>query len=301
MPPLTTTVIGSWPKPPWLSSGDHDISGWATDREWRFQGEELKRKQDEATEWALLEQEATGVDIVSDGEQRRDNYVYYFCRRLRGFDFERRARIAGRSGAWDWIAPVITGPVAARDVLLAADYRFARMRTERLIKMTIPGPMTIIDSAIDEYYGDDVALAMDLAAAIRTEVESLAAAGCDVVEFDEPVFARYPKKVLDYGLRALEACFEGITGITTVVHICCGYPVEGYDKAESDSYTHLAPMLAGSKIDQISIEGAHRPLDLEVLQRFGDKDIIVGVVDVGEPRIETSEEIEVRIRQVLAH
>ena len=293
MRPLTTTVIGSWPKPPWLSSGDHDVSGWATDREWRFQGEELKRKQDDATEWALLEQEGTGVDIVSDGEIRRDNYVYYYCRHLHGFDFGHRARIAGRSGAWDWFAPVITGPVAMREVSLAADYRFARKRTKRLIKMTI------IDSVKDEYYGDEVALAMDLAATIQMEVESLAAAGCNVVQFDEPVFARYPKKVFDYGLRALEACFEGITGITTVVHICCGYPIEGYDKANSDSYTHLAPMLANSKIDQISIEGAHRPLDPGVLQRFGYKGVIFGVVDVGDSRIETVEEIEARIKQVL--
>jgi len=299
--PLTTTVIGSWPKPSWLSSGAHDISGWAVDREWRFHGEELRKKQNEATEWALIEQEATGVDIVSDGEIRRDNYVYYYCQHLDGFDSERRARITGRSGAWNWAAPMITGPIATRQLFLAADYQFIRDRTERRVKMTIPGPMTIIDSVKDEYYCDDVALAMDLAATIRMEVEALAAAGCNVVQFDEPVFARFPKKVSEYGLRALEACFEGVTDITTVVHICCGYPIEGYDKANADSYTHLAPMLANSKIDQISIEGAHRPLDPGVLQRFGDKGVIFGVVDVGDSRIETAEEIEARIKQVLDH
>ncbi len=299
--PLTTTVIGSWPKPSWLSSGAHDISGWAVDREWRFHGEELRKKQDEATEWALREQEETGVDIVSDGEIRRDNYVYYYCQNLNGFDSKRRARITGRAGAWSWVAPTITGPIATRQPFLAADYQFIRDRTERQVKMTIPGPMTIIDSVLDDYYGDDVALAMDLAATIRTEVETLAAAGCDVVQFDEPVFARSPEKVLEYGLRALEACFEGITGITTVVHICCGYPIEGYDKADADSYTHLAPMLANSKIDQISIEGAHGPLDPVVLQGFGDKGVIFGVVDAGDSRIETVEEIEARIKQVVGH
>ena len=299
--PLTTTVIGSWPKPSWLSSGAHDISGWAVDREWRFHGEELRRKQDEATEWALRQQEKTGVDIVSDGEIRRDNYVHYYCQHLDGFDFERRARITGRSGAWSWAAPMITGPIASRQSCLAADYQFIRDRTERCVKMTIPGPMTIIDSVADEYYRDDVALAMDLAATIRMEVEALAAAGCHVVQFDEPVFARFPNKVSDYGLRALEACFEGVTGITTVVHVCRGYPIEGYDKANADSYTHLAPMLANSKIDQISIEGAHGPLDLGVLRRFGDKGLIFGVVDAGDSRIETVEEIEARIKQVLGH
>ena len=167
--------------------------------------------------------------------------------------------------------------------------------------MTIPGPMTIIDSAIDEHYGDAVALAMDLATAIRMEVTSLAAAGRNVVQFDEPVFARFPKKVFDYGLRALEACFEGFTGITTVVQTCCGHPIEGYDKAKSDSYTHLAPLLAGSRIDQVSIEGAHRPSDLGALQRFGDEGVILGVVDVGNPRTETIHEFEARMIQVLDH
>ncbi len=299
--PLTTTVIGSWPKPSWLSSRAHDVSGWAEDREWRFRGEELRRKQDEATVWALREQEETGVDIVSDGEIRRDNYVYYYCRHLDGFDFEHRPQITGRSGAWNWAAPMITGPIATRQPFLAADYQFIRDRTERLVKMTIPGPMTIIDSVKDEHYGDDVALAMDLAATVRMEVEALAAAGCNVVQFDEPVFARFPKKVCDYGLRALEACFEGIAGITTVVHICCGYPIEGYDKANADSYTQLAPMLANSKIDQISIEGAHGPLDPSVLQSFGDKVVTLGVVDAGDSRIETVEEIETRVKQVLGY
>ena len=111
--PLVTTVIGSWPKPEWLSSRSHDTSGWTVDRDWKFQAEELKVKQDEATEWAIRQQEATGVDIVSDGEQRHDNYIYYFCRRLEGFDFENRARIDSRSGAWSWTAPRIAGPVAS--------------------------------------------------------------------------------------------------------------------------------------------------------------------------------------------
>ena len=107
-------MIGSWPKPSWLSSGDHDLSGWAVDREWRFRGEELRKKQGEATEWALRQQEESGVDIVSDGEIHRDNYVYYYCQHLDGFDAERRARITGRSGAWSWVAPMITGPIATR-------------------------------------------------------------------------------------------------------------------------------------------------------------------------------------------
>ena len=297
--PLTTTVIGSWPKPSWLSSRHHDTSGWSTDREWQFEGQELGNKQDEATEWALREQEATKVDIVTDGEERRGNYVYYHCRQLDGFDFDDRTRIAGRSGAWEWAMPKITGPVASSQVILPTDYKFVCDRTDRRVKMTIPGPMAIMDSAKDEYYGDEQSLAMDLAAAIRVEVEALAAAGCEIIQFDEPTFAQYPKKVSDYGIRALEACFEGIPGITTAVHICRGYPIEGYARASIDSYAHIAPLLAGSKIDQISMEGTQQGLDLDVLPRLGDKGVIFGLVDVGEPRIETVEEIEARTRQVL--
>ena len=194
--PLTTTVVGSWPKPSWLSGNEHDITGWAVDREWQFRGEELRQRQDEATEWALREQEATGVHIVSDGEQRRDNYVYYLCRHLDGFDFEHRTRMARRSGAWEWPVPRITGPVVPRQTSLATDFKFVCDRTDRRIKMTMPGPMTIIDSVNDEYYGDEVALAMDLAKAIRQEVEALAAIGCEIIQFDESVFSRYPQRCL---------------------------------------------------------------------------------------------------------
>ena len=299
--PLVTAVVGSWPKPDWLSSRIHDISGWTVDREWKFQAEELKVKQDEATEWAIRQQEATGVDIVSDGEQHRDNYIYYICRRLAGFDFEDRARIVSRSGAWTWTAPRIVGPVVSTRASLVDDFRFTRNLTRRQIKVTIPGPMTISDSAKNEYYRDEVSLAMDLAAAIRKEVWALANAGCEVIQFDEPAFARYPQQVYDYGIRALEACFEGIQGITTVVHICRGYPIEGYAKANLGSYSLIAPALAESKVDQVSIEGSHRPVDPTLLEAFGEKSIIFGLVDVSKPIVETVGDIELQIRRTLEH
>ena len=298
---LTTTVVGSWPKPSWLSSDEHDTSGWAVDRQWQFRDEELRQKQDEATEWALREQEATGVDVVSDGEERRDNYVYYFCRRLDGFDFEYRTRIVGRSGAWEWPAPRITGPIISRRNYLPDDYSFVRKRTNRRVKMTIPGPMTIVDSVQDEYYGDEAALAFDIAKAIRQEVAALAAIGCDFIQFDEPAFSRYPQKMSDYGMRALEECFEGIPNITTAVHVCRGYPIEGYTRAGLDGYHLIAPMLADSKVAQISIEGTDRLLDLKILEKFGEKVVIFGVLDVGDTEIEGVDEIERRIMQALEH
>ena len=299
--PLVTTVIGSWPKPDWLTSRVHEISGWTVDPEWKFQAEELKAKQDEATEWSIRQQESTGVDIVSDGEQRRDNYVYYFCRRLTGFDFEDRARIVRRSGAWTWTAPRIAGPVASTGAFLVDDYCFTRSRTDHQIKVTIPGPMTISDSAKNEYYRDEESLAMDLALAIRKEVSALANAGCEVIQFDEPAFARYPQQVHDYGMRALESCFEGVQGVTTVVHICRGYPIEGYTKADLDSYSLLAPALAKSKVDQVSIEASHGPVDPAILETFGEKSVIFGVVDIGKPGVETVGDIELQIRRTLEH
>ena len=299
--PLVTTVVGSWPKPDWLSSRTHDISGWTVDRDWKFQADELKVKQDQATEWAIRQQEATRVDIVSDGEQRRDNYIYYFCRRLAGLDFEDRRRIVSRSGTWTWTAPRIAGPVSSTRASLVDDFCFTRNLTDRQIKVTIPGPMTIIDSAKNEYYRDEVSLAMDLAAVIRNEVLALADAGCEVIQFDEPAFARYPQQVYDHGIRALEACFEGVQGITIVVHICCGYPIEGYTKANPDSYSLVAPALAESKVDQVSIEGSHRPVDPTLLEAFGEKSIIFGLVDIGNSGVETVGDIELQIRRALEH
>ena len=195
----------------------------------------------------------------------------------------------------------MTGPIAAGEPFLADDFRFVHDRTDRRTKMTLPGPMTIIDSTVDSYYGDEESLAMDLAGAICVEVQALAEAGCPVVQFDEPAFARYPSKTSDYGIRALEACLEGVEGVTSVVHICRGYPIEGYAKAGTDGYSLVAPMLAGSAIDQVSIEAANPDLGQEVLELFGDKAVIFGLVDVGDPRVETVEEIETRIKTALDH
>lgn len=300
-PPLSTTVIGSWPKPDWLSSRTHDFSGWRVDREWNVRSQELRLKQDEATEWAVRQQEATGVDCLTDGEQRRDNYIYYFCRSLDGFDFERRARADKRSGVWSWEMPRIIGPVSSTGATLVEDFRFTRNLTGRQVKVTIPGPMTIIDSTKDDYYHNDAHLAADLAAAIREEVVVLAEAGCEVIQFDEPSFARYPEAVHDYGIKALEACFDGAPGVETAVHICRGYPIEGYEKAEVESYRLIAPALARSKIDQVSIEGSHGATDPTLVKLFGDKTVIFGSVDVGDPTVESVSDIESQIRGVLEH
>ncbi len=298
---LTTTVIGSRPKPDSLSSRNHDTSGWTVDRHWEFRPEKLKAKQGEAIEWAARQQEAIGVDVVSDEEQRCDNYVYYFCRGLDGFDFDNRAVVDKRSGAWSWNAPGITGSVASAGVFLVDDFRFTQNLTDRQIKVTIPGLMTIIDSVKNEYYRDESSLAMDLAAAILKGVRALVEAGCQIIQFDEPALARYPKKMIVYGIRALEACFDGIVGVTTAVHICRGAPVEGYAKANIDNYTRIAPTLAIFKIDQVSIEGSGQPIEPQFMEAFGDKTIIFGLIDIGKPEVETVSGIESQIRRILEY
>jgi 5-methyltetrahydropteroyltriglutamate--homocysteine methyltransferase len=297
--PLTTTVVGSWPKPRWLSNKDHDRSGWVSDRTWRFEGAELAKMQDEATRWAIREQESTGVEILTDGEIRRDNYIYHLCRHLNGFDFEQRVPIAGRSGAWRWDQPTITGPISSGEPALRPEYEFVRDTTGRRVKVTIPGPLTIMDSVHDTYYGDEEALAMDLAKAIQNEVRALADAGCSIVQFDEPSFARYPEKLGRFALRALEACFAGVEGINTAVHVCRGYPIQDYAKADSDAYARVFPALASSSIDQVSFEASSDSFDWKLLKLLDGKDAILGVVDVGSPRVEGVAHIRKRLEQAL--
>jgi 5-methyltetrahydropteroyltriglutamate--homocysteine methyltransferase len=284
--PLTTTVVGSWPKPRWLSSKTHDVTGWATDRTWRFEGAELHEMQDEATRWAVREQESTGVSIVTDGEIRRDNYVYHLCRQLDGFDFSQRVETSARSGAWAWRQPRVSGPIASRRTALLPDYEFARQVTDRSVKVTLPGPLTIMDSVRDDYYRDEEAFATALAAAIREEVRAVADAGCSIVQIDEPALARYPDKLEAFELRALEACFAGVEGITTAVHICRGYPIVNYAKASADAYHQILPVLATSTVNQVSIEASYESFDWRLLESLGDKDVILGVVNVGSTQVE---------------
>jgi 5-methyltetrahydropteroyltriglutamate--homocysteine methyltransferase len=295
--PFTTTVVGSWPKPRWLSNKDHDVSGWVTDRTWRFEGAKLKEMQDEATRRAVREQEGTGVGILTDGEIRRDNYIYHLCRHLDGFDFDQRISTSARSGAWRWDQPAITGPIGSGGAALRTDYEFARDITDRSVKVTIPGPLTIMDSVHDTYYKDEEALAMALAGAINQEVRALADAGCSIVQFDEPSFARYPEKLERFALRALEACFAGVEGITTAVHVCRGYPIQDYAKSNADSYEQVLPALAASTVDQVSIEASSDSFDRKLLRLLGDKDVILGVVDVGSTRVEGVPHIRRRLSE----
>ncbi|MHA1152630.1 MAG: cobalamin-independent methionine synthase II family protein, partial [Alphaproteobacteria bacterium] len=293
---LTTTTIGAYPKPESVA-----VETWFGPRARRTsegyeaalakRGADAAKLLDEAVREVVREQVEIGVDIPTDGEVRRDHYVHYHCRHLTGIDFARQTERTVRAGAWKATLPTITGPIAPRDHFLARDWRIAQGATERPVKITVPGPLTIADTLVDAHYGDAAALGAALAEALNFEVLALADAGCRHIQIDEPVFARYPHEALGFGVDHLERCFHGLpAAVTRTVHICCGYPVyldqKDYAKAPPETYFHLAAALEDAAIDAVSIEDAHRPNELALLERFPKTTVILGVVAIADSRIE---------------
>jgi len=308
---LTTTTIGAYPKPESVA-----VETWFGERTRRpsdgyeaalaRMGAEADELMDAAVAEVIREQVAAGIDIPTDGEVRRDNYIHYHCRHLTGIDFGRLTEKTARAGAWKTTLPTITGPIAPKDRFLTHDWRKAQQETDRPVKMTVPGPLSIADTLADAHYDDAVALGGALAEAINVEVLALAAAGCRHIQIDEPLFARYPRAALDFGVEHLERCFHGLpAAVTRTVHVCCGYPEhldqEDYVKAAPETYFDLAAALDAAAIDAVSIEDAHRPNDLALLERFAKVTVILGVVDIAVSRVEAVEDIANRLRQALAH
>jgi 5-methyltetrahydropteroyltriglutamate--homocysteine methyltransferase len=261
---------------------------------------------DRATREVVLEQVKIGIDVPSDGEVRRENYIHYHCRNMEGIDFSHLTRKAMRNGQWVVAVPTVTGPIKARAGFLVRDWRIAQAATEKPVKITLPGPLTIIDSTCNSYYEDERTLAADLAAAINVEVRKLADAGCRWIQIDEPIFAREPENALAYGIENINRCFHGIqAGVNRTIHICCGYPdrldSDQYEKAPSQNYFRLAPALGEAALDVISIEDAHHPNDLSLLELFKEQIIILGVLGIARSRIESVEEIAARIQEALNH
>lgn len=304
MAKIKTTVIGSYPKYPPLIDKNFDIRwlvspGENLDKGWKSK-KNLEELQQEAIRWAVQEQEEAGIDILTDGEQRRGNFVLYHCQHLAGFDFVNKLEKKLRGGTRSELVPTIKGLVKNKDQFLVNEFEFLKTLTGKEIKVTIPGPLTIIDSSKDLFYNDERMLALDIAKAIRKEVKTLVEAGCKIIQFDEPAFIREPQKFFDYGIDALEECFRDVKDITTIVHICRGYPNKEKDvKAEKANYERVVEALSKTNIDQIAIEDAHEHLDSDIFKKFGSKKIILGVVDIGNKRVETVEEIENRIKEVL--
>ena len=307
--PIKTTCLGAFPKPDYVPIKDwfHVDMG-----EENYQADVVDQWSDapehdaafrQATEAVVADQIACGIDIPTDGEQRRENYVHYQCRQFEGFDFKNLERREMRSGAYFTDLPTIRGKIIAGAPVLPRDYQEAQAASDRPIKMTLPGPITIMDTTADAFYNDDRELARDLAGALNREVLALAEAGCQHIQVDEPVFARKPEAALDYGVEMLERVFHGVPkGINRVSHMCCGYPDRldnpDYPKADHTVYYDLVSALDG-KIDALSIEDCHCGNSLDLFERFHKTKAITGFVDIASSRLESVDEIVERMRNIL--
>lgn len=307
---MQTTTIGSYPKPASVS-----VPGFVAKHpnptarytEWlKTRSAADKAAALEGAKTIVREQAACGIDIPTDGEAPREHYVYYHLRHLDGFDFKNLAERSSRGGAWSPRVPVLRGDVRPGFPFLANDWRTAQSATENPVKMTVPGPMTIIDSTVNEHYGDEVELARALADTLNVEIRRLAEAGCRYIQIDEPLFARRPEAALAWGIECLERCFHGIPPqVTRVMHMCCGYPsalnMTDYPKADPQAYFELARPLDEAKVDAVSIEDAHRHNDLVLLEAFAQTTVILGCVDIANTRIESEKEILGRLNHACQH
>ncbi|MDH3664138.1 MAG: cobalamin-independent methionine synthase II family protein [Alphaproteobacteria bacterium] len=260
----------------------------------------------EATKQIIDDQVGAGVDVPTDGEVRRENYIFYQCRRLGGVSFDTVTHKSVRQGAFEADLPTIVGPVSLTETRLADDWKAAQQFTEKPVKITIPGPLTIADSIANDYYDDPKKMGADLADALNVEVMALADAGCTYIQVDEPVFARKPVEALDYGFDHLERSFHGLPGgVKRVVHMCCGYPnaldSETFMKADARCYFDIAKAIDESSIDEVSIEDAHRHNDLALLENFQKTSVILGVIAIAKSRIESVDEVRDRLAAALEH
>jgi len=296
---LLTTIAGSLPKPSWLAE---PRTLWAP---WRLSGVALAEGKRDAVLIALREQEAAGIDVVTDGEQSRQHFVHGFLEHVDGVDFSRRVTIGIRADRYKAEVPTVTGPLRRLRPAHAADVALARAHTTRKLKFTIPGPMTIVDTLADEHYRDRRRLALEFARLINEEARELAALGLDVLQLDEPAFNVYMDDVAAWGIEALHRAIEGVP-CTTAVHICYGYGIKANTDwkatlgSEWRQYEKTFPLLARSRIDQVSLECASSRVPLELLALLAGKDVLVGAVDVATDRIETPEEVAATIRRAMA-
>ncbi len=306
--PLLTTCIGSYPKPPYvprLAWMHEDVEAGEVEDE-ALSPEERQAAFDRATREVVAEQAAIGIDIPTDGEMRRGNYIHYHCSHLDGFEPDTLTECTMRGGAWTAEVPTFTGKVAAREPFLVRDWQIAQAATEKPVKITVPGPFTIADSTANVFDPDRRSWCAALADALNVEIRRLADAGCRHIQVDEPLFARLPDQALDFGIETLERCFHGLpAGVTRTMHMCCGYPDKldetDYVKADPEAYRRLAGAVEASVVDAVSIEDAHRHNDLSLLDTFSRTTVILGVVEIASSRVETVDEIVARLRAALDH
>ena len=295
-----TTLVGSYPQPEWLIDRQKLAARFPprvrAKELWRIAEPWREEAQDDATLLAIRAQEDAGLDIITDGEIRRESYSNRFATALEGIDIDNPGTALDRSGHPNPV-PRIVGPIRRKHPVEVEDARFLRAHTTKPIKMTVPGPFTMSQQAQNDYYPSEEAAAMDYAAAVNEEIRDLCAAGADVVQLDEPYMQARPEKARQYGLRALNRALEGIAG-TTAVHICFGYAAIIHQRPSGYSFL---PELAGCSCHQVSVETAQSKLDCAVLAKLAGKRIMVGCLDLNDPTVETPETIVARIKRALPY
>jgi 5-methyltetrahydropteroyltriglutamate--homocysteine methyltransferase len=285
-----TTIAGSLPKPEWLAEPN---KLWAP---WRSQGDELAHAKRDATMLAVKIQEDAGIDIVTEGEQARQHFVHGFLEKVEGIDFAHKVEMGIRNDRYKAMVPQVVAPLRLKGRVHADEARVARTHTARKLKFTMPGPMTIIDTVADQYYGDRVKMAFAFAELLNEEAKALQADGVDLIQFDEPAFNVYMKEVNDWGIKALERAAEGLT-CATAVHICYGYGIKANNDwketlgGEWRQYEDIFPAIAKSPIQQVAIECRNSKVPLELLALLKGKKVQAGVIDVASDTVETADDV----------
>ena len=313
--PLLTTCIGAYPKPDfvklpdWFNVEDGPDTANPT-RYWedaiQAMGPDAMSIINDGVAQSISDQVSAGIDIPTDGEIIRENYIHYHCRHLNGFDFDGLTNKEVRGGTYAADLPTIRSTVSIDQPFLYKEWRTAQAHTELPVKMTMPGPMTVSDTNVDAFYNDPARLGADIADALNKDVLRLAKEGCRHIQIDEPLFARKPREALDYGFENLERAFHNCPAeVTRTVHMCCGYPDRldhpNYPKADQNAYLQIADAVEQSTINSVSFEDAHRHNDLKLLERFKTTNVIFGVVAIAKSHIESIDDIRQRLTQALEH
>jgi 5-methyltetrahydropteroyltriglutamate--homocysteine methyltransferase len=300
MPRFPTTIAGSLPKPAWLAEPN---KLWP---QWRLAGDELAAAKADATLLALKVQEDAGIDVVTEGEQSRQHFVHGFLELVDGIDFNRKVEMGIRADRYKAMVPTVTGALRLRSRVHASEARLARAHTTRKLKITLPGPMTIVDTIADAHYGDRVRMAIAFAGLLNEEARALAVDGVDVIQFDEPAFNVYMDEVKGWGIEALHRAIDGVT-CTTAVHICYGYGIKAnIDWKETlgpewRQYEAIFPALAKSKIDQVSVECRNARVPMSLLKLLDGKTVQIGVIDVATDEVETPEQVAAVIGEAMKY
>lgn len=300
-----TTVVGSLPKPPWLleqipmnAGAGKQVHGRGAD--WMLKGEALNAAQDDAVRLAIRDQEKAGIDIISDGEQRRKSWLTYVTTRLEGYDYDNLVEKVTRAGRRVALVGQCIGPVRRRGPILENDLHFAQSETDIPVKIALPGPLSVVDSTFDAHYHDERSYGLAVAAALNEEARALDTLRPAVIQFDEPAFSRYPEKVKEWGIEAIERCVDGVTS-KTAVHVCYSYPIPGVPRPIVDSYPVILRELERSSVNQLALEFELSALDPALLRLCPSKTVMFGCISNGSDEIETPEHVAGKLLEAARH